>query len=185
MELPISFKYEFSLSDAPVFELEDPSPDQHSLDRSSLPEVYSENLPKAEDRPRLFYMAFFFSLLIHFLLLLGLTFANFNPDKRPVKEVDTWVVNLVPFQNSAPKGLKEGPAQNILSEPKAAFPRPNREGQVLPPPKMSSPEESDAATLESNSPLPNAEPSAAEESPNPSLSSETGDKEVLAKEHVK
>lgn len=75
---------------------------------------------------------FFYSALFHlfiFSLLLGVMY---QPDKRPIREMNYWVVNLVPALKEEPKGLKAGSTEDwklpngaILPAPVKAAPAPH------------------------------------------------------------
>ena len=57
--------------------------------------------------------AFLFSLLIHLLIGFALVTGVYSPDKRTVKTVNHWVVNLVTDLNALPKGLQEGTSEAL------------------------------------------------------------------------
>ena len=70
-----------------------------------------------------------YSLLIHSIILLLLLAFLYQPDRRPVKEVSHWVVNLVSTIKDAPKG-----PQTVLAEEFHAVPGPIQPASELPAP---------------------------------------------------
>ena len=70
-----------------------------------------------------------YSLIIHSIILLSLLVVLYQPDRRPVKEVSHWVVNLV-------SAIKEGPTgpQTVLPQEPHAF-----AGPIQPIPKPEAP----------------------------------------------
>lgn len=55
----------------------------------------------------------FFSFVVHLLIFVGLRWEFHQPKRRPIKEVNVWVGNLVSEWNAEPKGQKEGNIEGV------------------------------------------------------------------------
>ncbi len=58
----------------------------------------------------------FFSFLLHFIIVAGLVIGAYRQDKRPVKEVAYWVVNLVTLVNAETRGSEKGSSKTTMPE---------------------------------------------------------------------
>jgi len=104
-------------------------------------ESFADDSGHGNGRSEFFQASIFYSLLIHLLVLLSLIVGVYRPDRRPIKEVDYWVVNLVPDINAEPRGLKKVPPKDILSKVKAPLPLSSPAAEIQAPRKMEVPSE--------------------------------------------
>jgi hypothetical protein len=75
----------------------------------------------SEDRLLNLKKPLLYSFAIHFIVILSLILGVYRPDKRPIKEMNYWVVDLVPLINAEPKGVQTSSPESqkfaALAEP--------------------------------------------------------------------
>ena len=88
-----------------------------SFPAASIPLSFSGEIPAEETetaptgRPNS-KAPFFYSALFHLLIFSLLLGVMYQPDKRPIREVNYWVVNLVTALKEEPKGPKAVAKEN-------------------------------------------------------------------------
>jgi len=63
------------------------------------------------------------SFLLHLLIGGTLLIGTYRQDKRPVKEVGYWVVDLVPLVNAEPRSTEKGPSKTLLKNDRTEIAR--------------------------------------------------------------